>query len=127
MKIFDNSFRGPKTELSTLNTDTQTVVMILAMINKTIKLGTSLVIFNFWALWFTVSSWRMLNHTDKNKVIGMIARVLVNLTVTALSRVSVPKFHKLSQVEAAAVTDEVSLTAVPAKIPKASGPWVMPK
>ena len=30
----------------------------------------------------------------------MIARVLVNLTVTALSRVSVPKFHKLSQVEA---------------------------
>ena len=50
---------------------------------------------------------------------GIIAKVLVNLTVTALSKVAVPKLYKLSQVEAAAVTDEVSLTAVPAKIPKA--------
>ena len=30
-----------------------------------------------------------------------------------------PKLYKLSQVEAAAVTEDVSFTAVPAKIPKA--------
>ena len=56
----------------------------------------------------------------RTKVIGIIARVLVSLTVTALSSVWVPRFHILSQVEAVAVTDEVSLTAVPANIPKAS-------
>lgn len=50
----------------------------------------------------------------------MIARVRVSLTVTALSRVAEPRFHMPSQVEAAAVTEEVSLIAVPAKIPKAS-------
>lgn len=59
-------------------------------------------------------------QTAKIKVIGMIARVLVNLTVTALSKVAAPRFHMLSQVEAHAVTEEVSLTAVPAKMPKAS-------
>ena len=50
----------------------------------------------------------------------MIARVLVSLTVTAVSKVSVPRLNMLSQVEAQAVTDEVSLTAVPEKIPNAS-------
>ena len=51
---------------------------------------------------------------------GIIAKVLVSFTVTALSKVWLPRFHILSQVEAAAVTEEVSFTAVPAKIPKAS-------
>ena len=55
----------------------------------------------------------------KTNVIGIIARVRVNLTVTAVSNVAEPKFHMLSQVEAAAVTDDVSFTAVPAKIPNA--------
>ena len=50
----------------------------------------------------------------------MIASVLVSFTVTALFSVSLPRFHILSQVDAAAVTDEVSLIAVPAKIPNAS-------
>ena len=50
----------------------------------------------------------------------MMARVRVSFTVTALSRVAVPNPHMLSQVAAAAVTEEVSLTAVPAKMPKAS-------
>jgi len=49
-----------------------------------------------------------------------MASVLVSFTVTALFSVSLPRFHILSQVDAAAVTDEVSLIAVPAKIPKAS-------
>ena len=53
-------------------------------------------------------------------VIGMIARVLVSFTVTALSNVSLPNPHMLSQVDAHAVTEDVSLTAVPAKIPNAS-------
>ena len=53
-------------------------------------------------------------------VIGIIAKVLVNLTVTALSRVAEPKLYILSHVAAAAVTDDVSLIAVPAKTPKAS-------
>lgn len=51
---------------------------------------------------------------------GMMARVRVSFTVTALSRVWLPRPHMLSQVEAAAVTEEVSFTAVPAKMPKAS-------
>ena len=56
----------------------------------------------------------------RTNVIGIIASVLVSFTVTALSNVAVPSPHIPSHVEAAAVTDDVSLTAVPAKIPKAS-------
>ena len=56
----------------------------------------------------------------RTSVMGMMARVLVSFTVTALSSVSVPSPHMLSHVEAHAVTDDVSLTAVPANIPKAS-------
>ena len=54
----------------------------------------------------------------------MMARVLVSFTVTAVSSVAEPRFHMLSQVEAAAVTEDVSFTAVPAKIPKASPVFV---
>ena len=50
----------------------------------------------------------------------MMAKVRVSLTVTALSSVAEPKLCMESQVAAQAVTEEVSLTAVPAKIPKAS-------
>ena len=53
-------------------------------------------------------------------VMGIMANVLVNLTVTALSSVAEPKWYMLSQQEEAAVTDEVSLIAVPEKMPKAS-------
>lgn len=59
---------------------------------------------------------------DKTAVIGMIASVLVNLTVTAVSNVWLPKWWRLSQVEVAAVTEEVSLMAVPAKETK--GAWL---
>ena len=48
----------------------------------------------------------------RTSVIGMMASVLVSFTVTALSRVAVPRFHMLSHVEAQAVTDDVSFTAV---------------
>ena len=56
----------------------------------------------------------------KISVIGMMASVRVSLTITALSNVSLPNPYRESQTEAAAVTEEVSLTAVPAKIPNAS-------
>ncbi len=60
-------------------------------------------------------------RTNANtSVIGMMAKVLVSFTVTALSKVADPRPYKESQVEAAAVTEDVSLMAVPAKIPKAS-------
>lgn len=49
----------------------------------------------------------------------MIASVRVSFTVTAVFSVLFPSCHILSQVEAAAVTEEVSLMAVPAKTPKA--------
>lgn len=49
-----------------------------------------------------------------------MASVLVSFTVTALFNVSLPRFHILFHVDAAAVTDDVSLIAVPAKIPNAS-------
>ena len=56
----------------------------------------------------------------RKRVIGIMARVRVSLTVTALSKVACPRLWMESHVEAAAVTEDVSLTAVPAKIPKAS-------
>jgi hypothetical protein len=51
---------------------------------------------------------------------GIIASVRVSFTVTALSSVADPSPYRESQVDAAAVTEEVSLMAVPAKIPNAS-------
>lgn len=51
--------------------------------------------------------------------IGIMARVLVSLTVTASSRVWLPRLKIVSHVDAVAVTDDVSFTADPANIPKA--------
>ena len=51
---------------------------------------------------------------ESPRVIGMIASVLVNLTIVACSRMDVP--CKLSHELAVAVTEDVSLTAVPANI-----------
>ena len=50
---------------------------------------------------------------------GIIARVLVSFTTVAMVRVL--DWWMASQEDAAAVTDEVSLMAVPAKRPK---PWL---
>lgn len=61
-------------------------------------------------------AWRMVSPMT----IGMIARVRVSFTVTALSKVATPNPCIESHDEAHAVTEEVSFTAVPAKIPKAS-------
>ena len=54
-------------------------------------------------------------YIAKNKVIGIIANVLVSFTIVAESKTCVPVLWILSQADAVAVTDEVSFTAVPAK------------
>lgn len=69
---------------------------------------------------------------DNARVIGIIASVLVSLTVAALSRVEDPSPHILSHVAAAAVTEDVSFIAVPANIPNASpltveNPRILPR
>ena len=51
-------------------------------------------------------------------MIGIIASVLVSFTIVAESKTCVPVLCILSQAEAAAVTDDVSFTAVPAKSAK---------
>ena len=63
----------------------------------------------------------------KTKVIGMIAKVLVSLTIVAWSNVLLPWIP--SQAVAVAVTEEVSLTALPANNPKPSfdNPKIPPK
>ena len=115
MKNLLKVFIGTNTELSTPALSA-TVVIKEANIKYIIKNGNILLI-----LYLELSLVLLLDlYIDKIRVIGIIAKVLVSLTVTALSKVAVPKFHILSQVEATAVTDDVSFTAEPAKIPKAS-------
>ena len=77
--------------------------------NQRIKLGTAFIIENDSFLFSFFDC-----HIDRPSVIGMIARVRVNLTIVACSKIDVP--CKLSQELAVAVTDEVSLTAVPANM-----------
>ena len=66
----------------------------------------------------------LVRYNARTSVIGMIASVLVSFTVTALSSVLFPRWYMESQVDAVAVTEEVSFTAVPAKMPNASPDWV---
>lgn len=114
MKNFDNSFNGLKTFAST-PIFKATVVIILARTKYKINIGNI-----FLSSTFSDCSCFLVLKYDNTKVIGIIANVLVNFTVTALSNVCVPKLYNPSQVAAAAVTDDVSFTAVPAKIPNAS-------
>lgn len=80
-----------------------------------INIGNAFFKLKFEDFWFL-----LLLIIDNPKVIGIMASVRVNLTVTALLSVALPKCHILSQVDAAAVTEDVSLMAVPANIPNAS-------
>ena len=83
------------------------------------NIGNAFFRLNFAACFPALTLFRACNNDNPN-VIGIIASVLVSFTVTALFNVSLPRFHILSHVDAAAVTDDVSLIAVPAKIPNAS-------
>ena len=92
------------------------VVIIAVPIKNKIKNGKIFFIFTDLLSSLSFLTFLVLNRA-RVKVIGIIARVRVNFTVTALSRVSVPSPNRLSQEEAAAVTEEVSFIAVPAKSP----------
>ena len=111
-----NSFTGLNIEISA-PAETATVVITEARIKYKINIGKIDFKLTFFPLEL-LDSFRV-RIKAKTSVIGIIASVRVNFTVTAVSRVAEPKFHILSQVEAAAVTEEVSFTAVPEKIPKA--------
>ena len=111
-----NSLTGLKIAISA-PAETAIVVITDARIKYRINIGKidfNLILFPFAC----VDSFRV-RINAKMSVIGIMARVRVNFTVTAVSKVAEPRFHILSQVEAAAVTDEVSFTAVPENIPKA--------
>ncbi len=95
-----------------------TVVMTAAMIKYRMNIGNALFKLNLPDVFPSFAA-DFARTSESTSVIGMIASVRVSLTVTAVLSVSLPRFHMLSQVEAAAVTDEVSLIAVPAKTPKA--------
>ena len=130
MKNLDNSFSGTNTSALTPRL-MHIVVIIAAMIKYRINIGNAR-----FRLKFPVDlpsfAADFARIKDRTSVIGMIARVRVSFTVTAVFSVSLPRFHILSQVEAAAVTEDVSLIAVPANIPKAfplvvSKPSVFPR
>ena len=126
MKNFDRFLSGTNTSVLT-PACTQTVVITEAKTKYRINTGNALRRLKaslFGAVLFFSDCFA--RTIERTSVIGMMARVRVSLTVTALSSVWFPRPHMLSQVDAAAVTEEVSLTAVPAKIPKAS-PLVVSK
>ena len=91
------------------------LVMIEQSIKYRINLGNmakKLIFLSPWTPDFLVS------YRDRQKVIGIIARVLVNFTIVAESSTADPVLWMLSHDEAAAVTDEVSFMAVPANMAK---------
>lgn len=111
-----NSLTGLKTARSA-PAETEIVVITDARIKYRINIGK--IDFNLTLVPFDCVDSVRVRINAKTSVIGIMARVRVNFTVTAVSKVAEPRFHILSQVEAAAVTDEVSFTAVPENIPKA--------
>lgn len=93
--------------------------MIAAMMKYKMNIGNALFRLNLFAEESAVPAFEadLARIKDNTSVIGIIASVRVSFTVTAVFSVSLPRFHILSQVEAAAVTEEVSLIAVPANNP----------
>ena len=119
IKNFDNSFNGVNTSALTPIV-IHTVVTTAAMMKYKMNIGNALFKLNLFDAEsafpdFTADFVRIRDNTS---VIGIIASVRVSFTVTTVFSVSLPRFHILSQVEAAAVTEEVSLIAVPANNPK---------
>ena len=116
MKNFERLLRGLNTEALT-PAATAIVVMTEARRKNRMKNGKTFlrlkepVLAVFALLVFQMA---------RTKVIGMIARVRVSLTMVAVSSVLAPGWRP-SHAEAAAVTDDVSFTAVPAKSAK---PWL---
>ena len=93
-----------------------TVVMTEAIRNSSTNQGKILPMFTRAPPCFPS---RRVRTRASTRVMGMMARVRVIFTMAAVSRVLAPGCIP-SQAEAAAVTEEVSFTAVPAKRPKPS-------
>ena len=125
IKNFDNSFNGANTSALTPIL-IHTVVMIAAMMKYKMNIGNALFKLNLFDAESAFPDFAadFARIRDNTSVIGIIASVRVSFTVTAVFSVSLPRFHILSQVEAAAVTEEVSLIAVPANNPKDPPPVV---
>ena len=118
IKNFDNSFNGANTSALTPIL-IHTVVMIAAMMKYKMNIGNALFRLNLFAEESAVPAF----EADLARIRDNTS-VRVSFTVTAVFSVSLPRFHILSQVEAAAVTEEVSLIAVPANNPKDPPPVV---
>ena len=88
--------------------------MTAAITKYRINIGNALFKLNFAAC-FPSFALFLARIRDKPSVIGIIASVLVSFTIVAESSTIEPVPCIESHVEAAAVTDEVSFTAVPAK------------
>lgn len=114
-------FSGAKNSTGTPK-DEASVVIMDAMTKYRMNIGKTADSFT----WLSLDSDLRARTKANTSVMGMIANVRVNFTVTALSSVAEPSPYRESHVDAAAVTEEVSLTAVPAKIPNAS-PLVVEK
>ena len=110
-----NVLKISKKLLSTLKNDVATVVTIEAAMNQSIKNGKIFFILTELPLFF---SFLVLTKAS-TRVIGMMASVLVSLTIVALLSTFVAPVMP-SYAEAAAVTEDVSFTAVPAKRAKPS-------
>ena len=119
IKNFDNSFNGANTSALTPIV-IHTVVITAAMMKYKMNIGNALFKLNLFDAESAFPDFAadFARIRDNTSVIGIIASVRVSFTVTAVFSVSLPSFHILSQVEAAAVTEEVSLIAVPANNPK---------
>lgn len=108
-------FNGVKTSVGTPK-ETATVVIIEANTKYRMNIGKIAVSL----IRLSVDVHFRVRTNANTSVMGIIASVRVSFTVTALSSVADPSPYRESQVDAAAVTEEVSLIAVPAKIPNAS-------
>lgn len=104
------SFNG----LVTVPGRAKTVVITDASTKNKMNIGKARLKLNVEAPSFFLRACKM----PRTRVIGIMAKVLVSLTMVAASRVLLPWIP--SHAAAAAVTEDVSLTAVPAKSPNPS-------
>ena len=119
IKNFDNSFNGANTSALTPIV-IHTVVITAAMMKYKMNIGNALFKLNLFDAESAFPDFAadFARIRDNTSVIGIIARVRVNLTIVAYSRTCVPVPFMLSHTAAVAVTEDVSFTAVPANKPK---------
>ena len=120
MKNLDSSLKGAKAAASTPARDAPVVIREASMKNSR-KKGNTRRREKLPSPAPPARLARAVRRRASARVMGMMARVRVSLTMVAVSRELAPGCIP-SQAAAAAVTEEVSFTAVPAKSPKPSFP-----